>query len=174
MKIYSILLLVLLFFTNYYLPAQNSKPLLIKDTLRHDAVYLTFQEFKTNKPLIPYVIADIDLNDGKFKVYRQTPDSARQEIKGAWGLCINNEIYLFKNGALIPLEKQGDSFVASAFVKSTDRKNQANFWRNVTGRFNGRKNNPYSSKKDSSTTNSIYLITKPDSLSLNMETGTID
>ncbi|MEI3802349.1 MULTISPECIES: hypothetical protein [unclassified Chitinophaga] len=115
--------------TNNFVPA----PALRTDNL-NDGIYSSFNEFRANQPGIRQtIILPDDKHPGKVKLYEQQTDSSRHEINNCWAVVVQQEIYIYQNGRLLPIEHKGQSIMLSAYLHPSERRNQAIYWRKVLG-----------------------------------------
>ena len=118
---------------------------ILKDTTYINGVYMSFEEFKNNKPSIDRFTTEVDTTNDYIHILEFHPDSSTTELSDVWGIAVNNELYRYKDGGLYPIEKKGEGFVLSKYLDFSTRKNQALFWRRRIGpRLTD--NNPYNDR----------------------------
>jgi hypothetical protein len=141
---------------------------ILKANNYQQGVYLSFEEFRKNKPSVFDIIAKADSTD-QVTLYQLSADSTQIPITNAWGLSFNNELYMLENGKLIPVERSASSIALSRFKEPASRSNQAIFWRNYIGRQSGN-NNPFKERKTASATKSVSPV-YAEATRVDMETG---
>lgn len=102
------------------------------DTVYKNGVYINFNEFLNNTPSIARFTASVDSASHKVILYNL---GSATPLPSVWGVSIQNELYVYKDGQLYPIEKYGNGFYLSKYIDFTMRNNQAMFWRNRIGRF---------------------------------------
>lgn len=151
---------------------QASWPI-FKDSVYPTGIYASFDEFKNNNPSLKNPVIKIDsIDHHKILLCQLLPDSSAKEIPTAWGLSIRGELYCYKNGALIPIEKSKGAIVFSRYQEFATRKNQAIFYRSIIGPNNG-DHNPFSGKhfypaSDKAVAN---LPNPPEATGIDLQTG---
>lgn len=105
--------------------------------------YATFEEFLQNNPSISNAET---IAGKKGKLYIVGTGANKTDTLQVWGLCKNGEIYKYENGALVPLEKKGNTFIISDYVEKVNRRNSnlvaASFFGGLVGAALVEKNGP--------------------------------
>ncbi|RBL90263.1 hypothetical protein [Chitinophaga flava] len=91
--------------------------------------YLSYEDFRNNRPSVENITVKIDTKSGKFNVYELTKDSALAAIPACWGIAFANELYICYQDMLVPVEKNNNSIMLSSWVTPDKRQNRAMFWR---------------------------------------------
>lgn len=102
------------------------------DTVYKNGVFINFNEFLNDMPSIARFTASVDSASHKVILYNF---GSATPLLSVWGVSIQNELYVYKDGQLYPIEKYGNGFYLSKYIDFTMRNNQAMFWRNRIGRF---------------------------------------
>lgn len=110
---------------------------ILGDSIYQTGVFLNFQEFLNDVPSITNFYTSVDTSTLQVQLFKIMEDSSAALIQDAWGICINNELYRYKNGQLYAIEKDGNSFTLSKYLDFRNRKNQAIFWRRYIGELQG-------------------------------------
>jgi len=98
----------------YDMPILNAK-------VYNEGAYASFEEFLQNKPSISTYLP-VKFGKKKIKLI-QMKDNNEADTLSVWGLCKNGELYKYEEDYLIPIEKQGNGFIISNYVKLSSRKN---------------------------------------------------
>lgn len=115
---------------------------ILADSIYPTGVFVTFNEFVNNSPSIGKFYTMVDTGTKEVQVYQVYEDSTSTLLADLWGICVNNELYRYKNGQLYAIEKEGEGFTLSKYIDFRRRKNQAFFWRRYIGERQG-DNNPF-------------------------------
>jgi hypothetical protein len=107
---------------------------ILKNTQYKSGIYNSFKDFINNKPSVSNVTILPDETTGKIKLYVVSADSLQTEVKQLWGFSLDNELYYYNNGDIVPIEQSGSGFVLSAYMNPEGRSNQAMIRRNLIGR----------------------------------------
>lgn len=143
----------------------NTHPIL-KDSIYPSGVYVSFNDFKNNSPSIKNFYTNVDSQSNMINLYQLLPDSSSQLVKKAWGISVNNELYFYASGQLYPIEKSGNTFYAAKYLEPKTRRNQALYWRQYVGKWQG-DNNPY---------NNVHVLRKstPAAANVSLEATHLD
>jgi hypothetical protein len=89
----------------------------------NEGAYASFREFLNNKPsVLSYLPVTVEKK--KIKLIQMKDDNQVDTI-AIWGLCKKGELYKYEEGYLIPIEKQGNNFIISNYVKLASRRNHS-------------------------------------------------
>ncbi|MBC9928984.1 hypothetical protein [Chitinophaga qingshengii] len=91
--------------------------------------YLSYEDFLNNRPSVENITVKLDPLSRKFNVYELTKDSALAMVPACWGIAFENELYIYYQDMLVPIEKNNNSFMLSSWVTPDKRQNRARFWR---------------------------------------------
>jgi|GEM_PF-5917479 len=115
--------------------AESRKNLsILKNTQYKPGIYTSFSDFVNNKPSVSKFTIFPDEATGKIKLYVSSADSLQTELKQLWGFSLDNELYYYNNGDIVPIERSGSGFVLSAYMNPEERSNQAMIRRNLMGK----------------------------------------
>lgn len=89
----------------------------------NEGAYANFREFLNNKPSV-LLYQPVTIEMRKVKLI-QMNDNNQVDTLAVWGICKNGELYKYEEGYLIPIEKQGNGFIISNYVKLAGRKNHS-------------------------------------------------
>lgn len=95
---------------------------ILKDGIARKGIYLTFNQFKNNRP----AISDFDITFGEFDFLsvsgKEISDSL---LRNAWGFSDGTTVFVRTKRKFFPLFRSGDNFEYYAYTKITkDRPNQ--------------------------------------------------
>lgn len=112
--------------------AQKQKEVtILRDSDFKEGAYMNFEEFLQNKPsIINFETAVVDKRKIRFV---NSDSNASEKTLHVWGLCKQGEIYKYYDESLIPIEKQGSSFIISNYVESKSRRNRNQFFLSLMG-----------------------------------------
>ena len=74
----------------------------------HTGVYANFEEFRTNAPSI--INYEIRMEKKNRTLYVKDAAGGSYYSHDAWGYCDGNDIYIMRDGVLLPVWKEGNSF----------------------------------------------------------------
>jgi hypothetical protein len=89
----------------------------LKDNLLVPGVYLTFEEFKSNKPSVSeFEITKDKLNDF---IYVKQPDGSQISLMNVWGYCdSSNQVFILSNHNFFRLQRRQNAFYIYGSNKS--------------------------------------------------------
>ncbi|NOT90409.1 hypothetical protein [Ferruginibacter sp.] len=106
---------------------EHNKPKLdmpvLTTAVYNEGAYANFQEFLDNKPSV-LLYQPVTLGKRKVKFIQMKSDN-RVDTLNVWGICKNGELYKYEEDYLIPIEKQGNGFIVSNYVKLASRRNKS-------------------------------------------------
>ena len=106
---------------------QNYDHRILSDTVYNEGAYASFQEFLDNKPTVLNI--ETVLNGDKITKFTRKGTDGQPETISIWGLCQKGELFKYDNEKLVPLERQDNGFVISAYVDNTNK-----MYRKASGR----------------------------------------
>ncbi|ANI90117.1 hypothetical protein A9P82_12985 [Arachidicoccus ginsenosidimutans] len=149
---------------------QNMAAKILTDTSYKTGVFVSFNEFKNDAPSITQFFTSFDTASHNILINQLDKDDEMQLVQNVWGIASNNELYVYVDGQLYPIEKNGTGFYLSKYIDFTKRTNQAVYWRNKIGNFQG-DTNPFND-------NHVYRVPlsgsssiKTEALRIDMQTG---
>jgi hypothetical protein len=138
-------------------------------------IYLSYEEFRQQKPAFGQFYLETDAASGKVVVnsFTQT-DSTLRPCLNAWGIAVANELYVLQDGVLVPAEAVGYNLVLSKYIDPDVRKNNGVFWRNNVGnRFSTHEaGNPFDNRYVIKLQNYRNKGISGEAVKLNADTGT--
>jgi len=97
------------------------------DTAYKEGVYKTYEEFLADAPSITHV--EIEKKKGQEKVvYAVSGDMVRKEVTEMWGVCYKGVLYKYDDHELIPIARQGNTFIVTRYLRDLNRRNSFIFW----------------------------------------------
>jgi len=97
------------------------------DTAYKEGVYKTYQEFLADAPSITHV--EIEKKKGQEKaVYAVSGDMVRKEVTEMWGVCYKGVLYKYDDHELIPIARQGNTFIVSRYLRDLNSQKTFIFW----------------------------------------------
>jgi hypothetical protein len=90
-----------------------------------EGAYASFEEFIQNKPSVNF-FQPIAIDKKRVKFIQMKENNTADTLQ-LWGLCKKGELYKYEDGYLLPIEKQGNGFIISNYVKLADRRNANSF-----------------------------------------------
>jgi hypothetical protein len=107
----------------------------LKVSKMDDGVYLSYEDFLQNKPAITRF--ELSGSNARARVYTVASDGGKSEVPQYWGVVKNGEVYKYKEGHLIPLERDGFGYVISSYIADYKRRNRSIIWGSVAGGITG-------------------------------------
>lgn len=104
---------------------------ILDDQFYKEGVYMSYEEFKANKPSITAFHAEKVKK--KFSLYSLDAQNNKVPINNAWGFCTKAELYKIDDNNIVPLEKSGNGFIISKYLEDAQRRNKAIFLSTVFG-----------------------------------------
>ena len=89
----------------------------------NEGAYANFREFLNNTPSV-LLYQPVTIEKRKVKLI-QMNDNNQVDTLAVWGICKNGELYKYEEGYLIPIEKQGNGFIISNYIKLAGRRNHS-------------------------------------------------
>jgi|GEM_PF-3450108 len=115
---------------------------ILNDSLYKSGIYLSWDEYKSNQPSVPFAGITVDSTDNHIGLYGYK-EGKPILFSDAWGMCRNGEMYILKNGKLLPIEVVGKEIVISRYYDPAKRNNQGMYYREYLG-VSLISNNPFS------------------------------
>lgn len=109
-------------------PGTNAAMSVMRAREYKTGAYLSYDDFRNNRPSVENITVQLDRATGKFNVY-EVKDSTLKLLPACWGLTFNNELYICYQDMLLPAEKQNNTIMLSSWVTPDRRQNRAMFWR---------------------------------------------
>jgi hypothetical protein len=98
---------------------------ILDDTSYTEGIYMSYDEFKANKPSITAFRAEKIKK--KLTLYTLDANNNKIPVENAWGFCTKTEIYKIEQRSMVPLEKSSNGFVVSFYLRDAKRRNNAIF-----------------------------------------------
>ena len=136
-------------------------------------IYMSYEEFKVNKPSFEQFFLKTDTAAKTIEVnsFAQA-DSTLRSVK-PWAVAVNNELYVCSGNKLYPVETVGNNLVFSKFIDPNTRKNNGMFWRMTVGdRLSGKYNNIFDNVNTLILTNYHGKGLNGEAIKVNADTGT--
>lgn len=153
---------------------ERAKVAFISKSMFSSGIYLSFDEFKHQKPAHDRFHIRTDAASGNVEVQSfSVTDSTLRPVQNAWGIAVANELYVIRNGKLLPAEAVGGNLVLSKYIDPDTRKNNAAFWRmNIGSQMQEHDaGNPFSNRYVIELDNYRNRGVKGEAKKLNAETG---
>lgn len=143
---------------------------IITDTVFKEGAYMNYKEFLQNNPsLTNYEVLVSNKKNGKISLVNK--DGEKNDFI-PWGICKGKELYKYHEGALIPIERNGNGFIISDYVDKINRRNQGIFGAAFLGGAIGAAIANSSAPKMYDVTSIPYITKKqPEASAIDMETG---
>ena len=136
-------------------------------------IYMSYDEYKSGKPSFGQFFIETDTTAKTIKVnsFTQTDSTLRPVIP--WAIAVNNELYVYKDNRLYPVEAIGSNLLFSRFIDPDTRKNNGSFWSITVGsRLSGNYHNIFDNVNTLSLSNYHGRGLSGEAVKLNSDTGT--
>ena len=112
---------------------ETDKYAFISKDINATGIYMSYDEFKANKPSFEQFFIKTDTMTKTIEVnsFGQADSTLRPVTP--WAIAVNNELYVFQDNKLYPVEAVGNNLVFSKFIDPDTRKNNASYWRITVG-----------------------------------------
>lgn len=104
---------------------------ILDDASYTEGIYMSYDEFKANKPSITAFSAEKVKK--KLVLYSLDANNNKVPVENAWGFCTKTELYKIDHKNMVPLEKSGNGFVISFYLREAKRRNNAIFMSALVG-----------------------------------------
>ncbi|MGN7787358.1 hypothetical protein ACTJIJ_22680 [Niabella sp. 22666] len=126
------------------LKAENDQYAFISNKQFASGIYMNYDEFKSQKPSFGQFFLKADAVKNTVQVHSFTSADSTLRPVIPWGVAVGNELYIYNNNKLYPVEAKGNNLVLSKYIDPESRGNNARFWRmNVANRLEGSNKNPF-------------------------------
>jgi outer membrane protein len=105
----------------------------IRNGINPTGIYMSYEEFKASKPSFEQLFIKTDTVTKTIQVNSFAEKDSMLKPVTPWGIAVNNELYVYQNNKLYPVEAVGSNLVFSKFIDPDTRKNNASFWRMTVG-----------------------------------------
>ncbi len=123
--------------------SETANDKIFTDSVYQAGLFTSFDQFKKDSPAIKRFSIHIGSDSlHSLSFYFQNTDGSSSLIQNVWGISAGNELYIFQEGQLYPIEKYSGGFYLSKYINPLKRKNQAIYWRRRIGALQG-DNNPF-------------------------------
>lgn len=151
---------------------EKDKYAFISNGINPTGIYMNYEEFKANKPSIMQFFIKTDTTTKTIEVNSfEQADSTLKPVT-PWAIAVNNELYVFQDNKLYPVEAVGNNLVFSKFIDPDTRKNNASFWRmTVSDNLSGKYANIFDNVNTLTLTNYHGKGLNGDAVKVNADTG---
>lgn len=152
---------------------ENDKYAFISKGINPTGIYMSYDEFKANKPSFEQFFLKTDTMTKSIVVnaYKEMDSTLRPVTP--WAIAVNNELYVYQGKKLYPVEAVGNNLVFSKFIDPDTRKNNASFWRMTIGEnLSGKYANVFDNTNTLTLSNYHGKGLKGDAVKINVDTGT--
>lgn len=112
---------------------EKEKYAFISKSVNPTGIYMSYEEFKAGKPSFEKFFLKTDTVGKTIEVNSFTEMDSTLRPVIPWAIGVNNELYVYSDNKLFPVEAVGNNLVFSKFIDPETRKNNASFWRMTVG-----------------------------------------
>lgn len=135
-------------------------------------IYMTFEDFKANRPSFGQFYIRTDTLSKTIEVNSFTQTDSTLRPVAPWAIAVNGELYYYSNKKLYAVEATGANLTFSKFLDPMLRTNNAGFWRMTVGDLLKEKyNNPFDNLNTLSINNYRNRGISGEPVKLNADTG---
>ncbi|WP_300603763.1 hypothetical protein [Niabella sp.] len=152
---------------------EQEKYKFIKNGVFRTGIYMSYEDFKNGSPSFGQFYLRTDTASKFVEVNSFTiEDSTLRPVK-PWGIAVANELYLYNNGVLYPIEPLGNNLVFSKYLDPEIRRNNSMYWRmNVGNRFSEfQAGNPFDNRYVLNLTNYLKKGISGEATKVDADTG---
>ncbi len=152
---------------------EKEKYTFISNGINPAGIYMSYEEFKTNKPSFGQFFLKTDTTAKTIQVNSFSETDSTLRPVTPWAVAVNNELYLYRGNKLYPVEAVGNNLVFSKFIDPDTRKNNGSFWSMTVGdRLSGKYTNIFDNANMLTLTNYHDKALNGEAVKVNADTGT--
>lgn len=152
---------------------EKDKYAFIRNGINPTGIYMSYEEFKTNQPSSEQFFIKTDTAAKTIEVNSFTQADSTLRPVSPWAVAVNNELYVYSDNKLYPVEAVGNNLVFSKFIDPNTRKNNGMFWRVTVGdRLSEKYNNIFDNVNTLTLTNYHSKGLTGEAIKVNADTGT--
>lgn len=152
---------------------EKEKYAFISKGINLTGIYMSYEEFKENKPSFEQFFLKTDTISKTIEVNSFSEMDSITKPVTPWAIAVNNELYIYQEKKLYPVEAVGNNLVFSKFIDPDTRKNNASFWLMTVGNnFSGAYHNVFDNVNTLTLANYHGKGLNGDAVKVNADTGT--
>lgn len=151
---------------------EQEKYAFIRKGINPTGIYMSYEEFKANKPSFRQFFIKTNIEAKTIAVNSFTETDSTLRPVTPWAVAVHNELYVYHDNKLYPVEAVGNNLVFSKFIDPDTRKNNAAFWRlNVGEKLSGKYRNIFDNVNTLVIKNYLGKGLNGEAVKINADTG---